>query len=109
MVRFPAVRFGSVRSGSVLSSSSLSNAVRFGSDWFCSVPLGSVPLGSVLSRAGQKEPSRAGAALPSLEVSLVAALPLPRPLIILLKGTILPFRLECLILSGVLEKDIVPP
>lgn len=50
-----------------------------------------------------------GPVLPPLEVSLVTAFPLPRSLIILLKGTILPFRLECLALSGVLERDIMPP
>lgn len=63
-------------------------------------------------RGGQRTRRARGAAglvLPPLEVSLVTAFPLLRSLIILLKGTILPFRLECLALSGVLEKDIMPP
>lgn len=69
--------------------------------------------GSGGGRCGEREDNKAlpgrDAALPPLEVSLVTAFPLPRSLIILLKGTILPFRLECLTLSGVLEKDIMPP
>lgn len=62
-----------------------------------------------LRRAAEVARPPAGGPLPPLEVSLVTAFLLPRSLIILLKGTILPFRLECLTLSGVLEKDIMPP